>query len=59
VFVDHDVAFVLIGGAAIQSHALRFDTQDIDLRTSISPPTPTQATSPASRRHSTASSAAS
>jgi hypothetical protein len=54
VFVDHDVAFVLIGGAAIQSHALRFDTQDIDLT-----PTPTQATSPASRRHSTASSAAS
>lgn len=27
----HSVAFVLIGGAAIQSHGRPFDTQDIDL----------------------------
>ncbi len=27
----HDVAFVLIGGAAIQSHGQRFDTQDVDV----------------------------
>jgi hypothetical protein len=31
VFTRHRVAFVLIGGAAIQSHGRRYDTQDIDL----------------------------
>lgn len=31
VLVRHDVAFVLIGGAAIQSHGGSYDTQDIDL----------------------------
>jgi hypothetical protein len=31
VLVQHDVAFVLIGGAAIQSHGGSYDTQDIDL----------------------------
>ncbi len=29
--IRHDVAFVLIGGAAIQSHGRRFDTQDVDV----------------------------
>lgn len=37
VFVDHDVAFVLIGGAAIQSHGRRYDTQDIDLAPDTEP----------------------
>lgn len=31
VLVEHEVSFVLIGGAAIQSHGGRYDTQDIDL----------------------------
>lgn len=45
VLTRHRVAFVLIGGAAIQSHGRRYDTQDIDitpalsLRTSHSSPT--------------------
>jgi hypothetical protein len=29
--VAHRVAFVLIGGAAIQSHGRPFDTQDVDV----------------------------
>jgi hypothetical protein len=29
--VDHDVQFVVIGGAAIQSHGRRYDTLDIDV----------------------------
>jgi hypothetical protein len=29
--IRHDVAFVLIGGAAIQSHGRHFDTQDVDV----------------------------
>jgi len=31
VLIRHGVAFVLIGGAAIQSHGGSYDTQDIDL----------------------------
>jgi Nucleotidyl transferase of unknown function (DUF2204) len=31
VLARHGVAFVLIGGAAIQSHGRRYDTQDVDL----------------------------
>ena len=31
VLVDHDVQFVVIGGAGIQSHGHRYDTLDIDL----------------------------
>lgn len=31
VFLRHEVNFVVIGGAAIQSHGRRYDTQDIDL----------------------------
>jgi len=31
VLVRHGVAFVLIGGAAIQSHGGSYDTQDVDL----------------------------
>ena len=34
-FVRHEVAFVLIGGAAIQSHGRRFDTQDVDMTPDI------------------------
>jgi hypothetical protein len=30
-FLRHEVKFILIGGAAIQSHGRRYDTQDIDL----------------------------
>jgi hypothetical protein len=37
VLTRHRVAFVLIGGAAIQSHGRRFDTQDIDLTPDIAP----------------------
>jgi hypothetical protein len=37
VLVRHRVAFVLIGGAAIQSHGRRFDTQDIDLTPDTAP----------------------
>jgi len=33
----HSVAFVLIGGAAIQSHGRRYDTQDIDLTPATTP----------------------
>ena len=29
--VDHDVQFIVIGGAGIQSHGHRYDTLDIDL----------------------------
>jgi len=31
VFLRHEVKFVVIGGAAIQSHGRRYDTQDVDL----------------------------
>lgn len=37
VLARHGVAFVLIGGAAIQSHGRRFDTQDIDLTPDTAP----------------------
>jgi hypothetical protein len=37
VLVRHRVAFVLIGGAAIQSCGRRFDTQDIDLTPDTAP----------------------
>lgn len=33
----HRVGFVLIGGAAIQSHGRRYDTQDIDLTPDAEP----------------------
>ena len=33
----HRVVFVLIGGAAIQSHGHRYDTQDIDLAPDATP----------------------
>ena len=29
--VEHGVEFVLIGGAAIQSHGRRYDTNDVDV----------------------------
>jgi hypothetical protein len=31
IFLSHEVKFIVIGGAAIQSHGGRYDTQDIDL----------------------------
>jgi hypothetical protein len=31
VLVDHDVQFVVIGGAGIQSHGRRYDTLDVDV----------------------------
>ena len=37
VLVEHDVAFVLIGGAAIQSHGRRYDTLDIDVTPDTNP----------------------
>jgi hypothetical protein len=37
VLMRHRVAFVLIGGAAIQSHGRRYDTQDIDLTPDTDP----------------------
>ena len=37
VLAPHRVAFVLIGGAAIQSHGRRYDTQDIDLTPDTKP----------------------
>lgn len=37
VLARHRVAFVLIGGAAIQSHGRRYDTQDIDLTPDTEP----------------------
>jgi len=37
VLAGHRVAFVLIGGAAIQSHGRRYDTQDIDLTPATTP----------------------
>jgi hypothetical protein len=37
VLARHGVAFVLIGGAAIQSHGRRFDTQDMDLTPDTTP----------------------
>jgi hypothetical protein len=41
VLARHRVGFVLMGGAAIQSHGRRYDTQDIDLTR-----TPSRVTSP-------------
>ena len=35
--VRHAVVFVLIGGAAIQSHGRRYDTQDMDLTPDLDP----------------------
>jgi hypothetical protein len=37
VLMRHRVVFVLIGGAAIQSHGRRYDTQDIDLTPDTDP----------------------
>lgn len=37
VLAHHGVAFVLIGGAAIQSYGRRYDTQDIDLTPDTTP----------------------
>jgi hypothetical protein len=37
VLMRHRVAFVLIGGAAIQSHGCRYDTQDVDLTPDTEP----------------------
>jgi hypothetical protein len=37
VLARHRVTFVLIGGAAIQSHGRRYDTQDIDLTPDTEP----------------------
>jgi hypothetical protein len=37
VLMRHRVAFVLIGGAAIQSHGRRYDTQDVDLTPDTEP----------------------
>lgn len=37
VLARHRVVFVLIGGAAIQSHGRRYDTQDIDLTPDTEP----------------------
>jgi hypothetical protein len=37
VLARHRVGFVLIGGAAIQSHGRRYDTQDIDLTPDAEP----------------------
>lgn len=37
VLTRHRVAFVLIGGAAIQSHGRRYDTQDIDITPDTEP----------------------
>ena len=37
VLARHRVAFVLIGGAAIQSHGRRYDTQDVDLTPDAEP----------------------
>jgi len=37
VLARHRVAFVLIGGAAIQSYGRRYDTQDIDLTPDTTP----------------------
>jgi hypothetical protein len=37
VLARHDVAFVLIGGAAIQSHGRRYDTLDIDVTPDTDP----------------------
>ncbi|MGH2916750.1 MAG: hypothetical protein ACRDMX_17375 [Solirubrobacteraceae bacterium] len=31
ILLSHEVKFIVIGGAAIQSHGRRYDTQDIDL----------------------------
>jgi hypothetical protein len=37
VLVEYHVLFVLIGGAAIQSHGHPYDTQDIDITPDVSP----------------------
>lgn len=37
VLAHHGVEFVLIGGAAIQSHGRRYDTLDIDVTPSVDP----------------------
>ena len=37
VLARHGVAFVLIGGAAIQSHGLRYDTRDMDVTPDTTP----------------------
>jgi hypothetical protein len=37
VLARHRVAFVLIGGAAIQSHGLRYDTRDMDVTPDTTP----------------------
>ncbi len=37
VLAHHGVAFVLIGGAAIQSHGLRYDTRDMDVTPDTTP----------------------
>jgi hypothetical protein len=37
VLARHRVGFVLIGGAAIQSHGRRYDTQDVDLTPDAEP----------------------
>ena len=37
VLARHGVAFVLIGGAAIQSHGLRYDTPDMDVTPDTTP----------------------
>jgi hypothetical protein len=37
VLMRHRVVFVLIGGAAIQSHGRHYDTQDIDLTPDTDP----------------------
>ena len=37
VLAAHDVAYVLIGGAAIQSHGRRYDTLDVDVTPDTDP----------------------
>ena len=37
VLARHGVAFVMIGGAAIQSHGLRYDTRDMDVTPDTTP----------------------
>jgi hypothetical protein len=37
VLIEHGVQFVLIGGAAIQSHGRRYDTKDVDIVPSTTP----------------------
>lgn len=35
VLVDHDVQFVVVGGAGIQSHGRRYDTLDVDVTPTV------------------------